>query len=183
MLPEFNLNPESTKATTDPRGLETPEERARWERYLKTRLEPEERDRLERLLLERLANHLFELGKMINVMGSHWNYEDHFYRYYHQSFKVYQTQETTKQAVKLLRQLLPERELNSNSARIIQEGTGKIFDLEHNSNWDSHTRPTLEAYAHSKFMIEMAARYANLKVPPQPMPSGYAALLYLYDLR
>ena len=183
MLPEFNLNPESTKATTKLHGLETPEEWARWERYLKTRLAPEERGRLERLLLERLAIHSVELEKLIKVMGSHWNFEDHFYRYYHQSFKVYQTQETTTQAVKLLRQILPERELNSNFARIIQEGAGKIFDLEHNSDWDSHTRPMLEAYAHSKFMIEMAARYANLKLPPQPMPSGYTALLYLYDLR
>jgi hypothetical protein len=41
----------------------------------------------------------------------------------------------------------------------------------------------LEAFAHAKFMIEMAVRYAGLLGPPQPMPSGYAALLYLYDLR
>jgi hypothetical protein len=32
-------------------------------------------------------------------------------------------------------------------------------------------------------MIEMAVRYADLSKPPQVLPSGYAALLYLYDLR
>jgi hypothetical protein len=41
----------------------------------------------------------------------------------------------------------------------------------------------LEAFMHAKFMIEMAVRYADLPQPPQPLPSGYAALLYLYDLR
>jgi len=30
---------------------------------------------------------------------------------------------------------------------------------------------------------EMAVRYSNITEPPQVLPSGYAALLYLYDLR
>ena len=33
------------------------------------------------------------------------------------------------------------------------------------------------------FMVEMAGRYADLPKPPQPMPSGWAAPLYLCDLR
>jgi hypothetical protein len=82
-----------------------------------------------------------------------------------------------------LRQLLPEREFNLSFAQIIREGTGKKFALEHNKEWDRHTRPMLEAFAHAKFMIEMAVRYADLKGPPHPMPSGWAALLYLFDLR
>ena len=31
--------------------------------------------------------------------------------------------------------------------------------------------------------LEMAVRYSNLPEPPSPLPSGYAALLYLYGLR
>ena len=31
--------------------------------------------------------------------------------------------------------------------------------------------------------LEMAVRYADLPAPPNPLPSGYAALLYLYGLR
>jgi hypothetical protein len=85
--------------------------------------------------------------------------------------------------VKLLRELLPECELNVSFEKIIREGTGKQFEIEHNDDWDRHTRPILEAFAHAKFMVEMAVRYADLSKPPQPMPSGYAALLYLYDLR
>lgn len=85
--------------------------------------------------------------------------------------------------MKLLRSLLPECELNLNFEQIIRDGTGKEFELAHNKEWDRHTRPMLEAFAHAKFMIEMAVRYADLPAPPQPMPSGWAALLYLYDLR
>ena len=120
---------------------------------------------------------------MLAVMNDHWTYEDHFYRYYHGSFKVYQAQNTTGQAVKLLRKLLPERELNPAFEEIVSGGTGKQFKLQHNRNWGKHTRPILEAFMHAKFMIEMAVRYADLPEPPQPLPSGYAALLYLYDLR
>jgi hypothetical protein len=146
-------------------------------------LKPEKRQQFELLLLERLKQRKADLEKMLGVMSGHWTYEDHFYRYYHGSFKVYHTQNTTEQAVKLLRELLPERELNSDFEKIINGGTGKEFNLRHNRNWGKHTRPMLEAFAHAKFMIEMAMRYADLPKPPQPLPSGYAALLYLYDLR
>ena len=64
---------------------------------------------------------------------------------------------------------------------ILREGTGKKF--QDNADWDRETRPLLEAFCHAKFMVEMAVRYADMPRPPQPMPSGWAALLYLYDLR
>jgi len=34
----------------------------------------------------------------------------------------------------------------------------------------------------TRFMVEKALRYASLPGPPQPRPSGWAAL-YLFDLR
>jgi len=45
------------------------------------------------------------------------------------------------------------------------------------------TRPILEAYFDARFFLEMAVRYSELESPPSPLPSGYAALLDLYDLR
>ena len=90
---------------------------------------------------------------------------------------------TLAQCWKLLQALLPERKLNRVFERIIGVGTGKQFELEHNEEWDRHTRPMLEAFAHAKFMVEMAVRYADLTSPPVPMPSGWAAFLYLFDLR
>jgi len=155
----------------------------RIEQLLNRLLKPEKRQRLELLLLKRIKQRKAKLGKMLQEMSGHWTYEDHFYRYYHGSFKVYSTQATTEKAVKLLCELLPERKLNLSFEQIIHDGTGKEFELKHNKNWDRHTRPMLEAFAHAKFMVEMAVRYVDLPEPPQPMPSGWAALLYLYDLR
>ena len=46
------------------------------------------------------------------------------------------------------------------------------------------TRPILEAFFHARFFLEMAARYgAELGKPPQVLPSGWAAFLYLFGLR
>ena len=55
--------------------------------------------------------------------------------------------------------------------------------MEDNANWSDATRPILEAFFHARFFLEMAVRYADLESPPQTLPSGYAALLYLFDLR
>jgi hypothetical protein len=66
---------------------------------------------------------------------------------------------------------------------IVALGTGHEFSLEHNSRWTEVTRPILEAFFHARFFPEMAVRYATLNSPPRPLPSGYAALLYLYGLR
>jgi hypothetical protein len=41
----------------------------------------------------------------------------------------------------------------------------------------------LEAFFHARFFLEMAVRHAGLDAPPQALPSGYAALLYLFGLR
>ena len=120
---------------------------------------------------------------MLATMSNHWNYEDMFYRFYHQSWKVYSVQQTTTQAVALLQSLLPDWELNDQFVEIIRQGTGKDWDESHNADWQLHTRPLLEAFAHTKYMIEMSVRYADLTETPLPMPSGWAAFLYLYNLR
>jgi hypothetical protein len=183
MLPEFTLNPSNSPVQGGKTKPTSPEEEKQIQELLSRRLKPEERNRLELLLLQRLKERKSGLEQMLQEMGGHWTYEDHFYRYYHCSFKVYTVQTTTEKAVKILRDLLPERKLNMAFERIIGGGMGKEFELEHNQDWDRHTRPMLEAFAHAKFMVEMAVRYADLKESPQPMPNGYAVLLYLYDPR
>lgn len=183
MFPEFTLDPPNQPEETGKAKPLSPEVEKRWQEMLSRMLKPEERNRLERLLLDRLRERKPELEQMLQEMSGHWTYEDYFYRYYHVSFKVYSVQTTTEKAARFLRDLLPERKLNMMFERIVRDGTGKEFELAHNDDWDGHTRPMLEAFTHAKFMIEMAVRYAALKEPPQPMPSGYAALLYLYDLR
>lgn len=61
------------------------------------------------------------------------------------------------------------------------------LDLEHldlTANWLARNRPKVEAFFHARFMLHMAVRYGSqLKELPDALPSGWAALLYLYGLR
>lgn len=113
-----------------------------------------------------------------------WGDEDGVYRFYHQSFKVYRLQGVTTSIVAALHALAPERDLNAWFTQIIAEGTGKRFDNEHNRRWLAETRPIVEAFFHARFFLDMAVKYGgDLDAPPRMMPSGWAALLYLFNLR
>ena len=83
-----------------------------------------------------------------------------------------------------LQGLAPQLALNEQFTRIVAEGTGKIFKPEDNRNWETVTRPMLEAFFHARFFLKMAVKYGKqIESPPLSMPSGWAALLYLYNLR
>ena len=120
---------------------------------------------------------------MLEECSSHWGFEDPVYRFYHQSFKVFALQNETERIVRVLESLAPDRPLNLWFRLIVEQGTGKSFKQSDNADWPAVTRPILEAFFHAKFFLEMAVRCATLSAPPSPLPSGYAALLYLYELR
>jgi hypothetical protein len=127
---------------------------------------------------------LTQLKALLAEMTSHWIYEDLIYRFYHQSFKVYDLQANTLRIVAELQALAPHLKLNQNFEKIIAAGTGKKFSLSHNKNWLRYTRPILEAFFQAKHMLEMICKYVEeLEEPPQLLPSGWATLLYLYNLR
>jgi hypothetical protein len=68
--------------------------------------------------------------------------------------------------------------------QIVAEGTGKTFANEDNEDWLAVTRPILEAFFHARYFLEMAVKYGRtLESPPRAMPSGWAALLYLFNLK
>ena len=74
--------------------------------------------------------------------------------------------------------------MNAWFERIVADGTGKKWERDHNERWLGETRPIIEALFHAKYMLDMACKYAReLDEPPKFMPSGWAALLYLYNLR
>lgn len=144
----------------------------------------EESETLESDLLTQLKLRLPELESLLEKSDSHWHGEDGFYRFYHQSFKVYRLQEDTEFIVAALCDLLPGRNLNEAFLRIVGEGTGKTFKMEHNERWLEETRPILEAFFHARTMLHLAVDYAKkLDRPPQVLPSGWAAVLSLYGLR
>jgi hypothetical protein len=138
----------------------------------------------EQLLLQNIHKQLEDLKGLLDTVSDHWGYEDPIYRFYHQSFKVFLLQDSTEQIVKQLKRLLPDRPMNTWFEEIIGAGTGKNFTEDANKDWLATTRPILEAFFHARYFLEMACRYGQeLKSPPDILPSGYAALLYLYNLR
>lgn len=137
---------------------------------------PEER------LIANLRARREHLQQALEEASDHWGFEDPIYRFYHQSFKVYALQTHTEAIVGELAGLLPSP-LNPWFLEILGRGTGRTFEPSHNRNWTEITRPILEAFFHARFFLEMAVRYAHLDAPPNPLPSGYAALLRLYGLR
>ncbi len=51
-------------------------------------------------------------------------------------------------------------------------------------DWGAETAPILEASFHARYFLEMAVRYGKeLKRAPRLLPSEWAALLCLFDLR
>ena len=135
-------------------------------------------------LFQNLQTQLPELENLLAQCSSHWGYEDPIYRFYHHSFKVYGLQDQTLKIVKALQALAPQTKLNAQFVSIVEAGTGKVFKNSDNRRWDSVTRPILEAFFHARFFLEMAVKYGrDLQAPPNTLPSGWAALLYLFNLR
>jgi len=149
---------------------------------LKALLQSKKRE--ETKLLENLVANVGALEKLLEDGSSHWGYEDPIYRFYHQSFKVYGLQQTTEEIVQKLQALAPHLRLNEWFLEIVKQGTGKEFSLADNANWLAVTRPILEAFFHARCFLEMACQYGReLKEPPDSLPSGWAAFLYLFNLR
>ena len=137
-------------------------------------------------LLSNIKERMPELEQLLEKSNSHWVYEDLIYRFYHQSFKVYPIQSKTREIVDMLRALAPEgTSINGFFLEILADGmSGKKFELDHNQEWTRHTRPFLEAFFHARFFLEMAVKYGKkLEEAPDGLPSGWAALLHIYDIR
>lgn len=138
-------------------------------------------------LVRKLKKSLPGLEKKLEEVNDHWVHEDGVYRFYHQSFKVFFLQSTVKSVVEKLEALRPGKPLNKWFMEVVQDGTKEEFDLAFNQEWTKHTRPVVEAFFHSKFFLEMAVKYGREfkreKFVPSMLPSGWAAFLYLYDLR
>lgn len=138
-------------------------------------------------LLDALKKNLPELEERLKNTKGHWQGEDGFYRFYHGSLKVYYLQKETQKTVDLINKIREDADLeslNSQFLDIIAQGTNVTFNLEHNKNWAYHTRPIVEAFLHSKEMLIYSIKYAkSLNVAPSMLPSGWATILYLFNIR
>ena len=136
-------------------------------------------------LFSALKSALPELERCLAHVSNHWGYEDIVSRFYHQSFKLYPVaQAATRDIRDALQALLPDRPLNEWFTQIVEEGTRSDWEPAHNERWPLETRPIVEAFLHARFFLEMAVQYGRrLDAPPAILPSGWAAFLYLYNLR
>jgi hypothetical protein len=129
-------------------------------------------------LLQSIKTHLPALEELLEVTDK---WEDVVYRFYHQSFKVLRAQEYTQAIVAKLHELAPHLPLNTWFMEIVRAGTGHECDNDH---WTTVTRPIVEAFAHARYFLERTCKYGKeFEAPPSIMPSGWAAVLYFYDLR
>jgi predicted ribosome quality control (RQC) complex YloA/Tae2 family protein len=137
-------------------------------------------------LLDNIKKNMKELEDLLVEITDDFVYGDLIYRYYHCSYKCYYIQVYTKKIVETLDKLKPNKNIKPNSQfeRIYKEGVGRNFSHKDNANWDEITRPQLEAFFHAKYFLEMAIKFGKeLTVAPQCLPSGWAGLLYYYNLR
>jgi NTP pyrophosphatase (non-canonical NTP hydrolase) len=135
-------------------------------------------------LLRSLKVDLPTLEALLAESDSHWGFEDPFYRFYHQSWKIMALQDLTLRIVEALRKHDQGRGLNEWFLEIVAAGTGKTFSPEMNQDWPHATRPILEAFFHAKTFLTLTVRYARaLDHAPRLLPSGWGAVLYLYKAR
>jgi hypothetical protein len=135
-------------------------------------------------LLRNIKQHLPKLEEMLANVENHWVMEDGIYRFYHHSFKVYHLQNATAEIRQALQELFPDRALNRWFSEIVAQGIGQEFEISHNQDWLRYTRPIVEAFFHAHYFLKMAVKSGKeLESAPDCMPSGWAAVLYLYNLR
>ena len=147
---------------------------------------PQQRLILEQVLLENLKAHVDELMAVLEAVSGN-AYEDTVYRFYSGSAKVYlDAPYKTQLIVDLLRRIAPEgTRISPQFEEACLAGLKPIqFELTHNQAWAEHTRPFIESFFHARFFLEMAVKYATeLDKAPSLLPSGWAALLCLYEIR
>jgi hypothetical protein len=145
-----------------------------------------EREAASQELFVNIKKHLEHLEALLaEISTDDWGFEDAFYRFYHQSFKVYGLQNETQRIIQALQKIAPERTIFCEYFnKIVLDGTGKEFDLTHNSDWLFHTRPIIEAFLHARYFLQLAVKFGRkLDESLNMLPSGWAALLCLYGIR
>ncbi len=111
---------------------------------------------------------------------------DLVYRLYHQSYKTFIMVDLIQSANELFSGLAPEStELNDWYVKITQAAISKKFDPDStNQHWLEETLPILQGFWQAKYFLEqMLAAAGELDEAPRILPSGWAAVLYLYNLR
>ncbi|MFQ5668493.1 MAG: hypothetical protein ACE5I7_18975 [Candidatus Binatia bacterium] len=115
--------------------------------------------------------------------------EDGVYRLYHQSIKVATVYATAFDALDLFARLCPVRcRINPWFLGIAEDAKRAWTDVPDlralNADWTKHARPVIELAFHCEYFLKQFVRYETEDfVSLTALPSGVAAILYLYGLR
>ena len=170
------MKTKKTSVVKNPKGKEKPLRPIQNREKVEFKIPPlEVREAEEKKLLSVAKSKLPELKALLASVSDHWHYEDPVYRLYHGSFKVLHAQPTILKIVETLQSLAPHLRLNPDFLEIMAEGTSKP---------PSSTRAVIEALFHARHMLLMLCKYVEeLTEPPPALPSGWATVLYLYNIR
>ena len=205
MFPEFDLDRPGPPSG----GPLSKEQQALLDEMLRRTLDPEEHRRLERLLLQRLRERQPELTGMLQEEGFVTGFqENEGHRFgvagqrsrqrlecacLQHRFPFAATRQALSQARRCPAAKAPVKpDALQTLARAIDRFPNRPVRLhpftpefreapELSGHW-THEDHFYRCY-HARFMLEMAVCYADLPGTPHPLPNGWAALLYLFDLR
>jgi len=110
--------------------------------------------------------------------------QESLYRYYHTSFKTYTIQDLTDECVAFFNSVKPSgTKLNPMFLDLVKQGTGKKFELEHNTAWTDHTNPLILAAFHCQAFVNAMSTSLSHDLPPNVLTPDWGMVLYLYNLR
>lgn len=134
--------------------------------------------------------HAEEIRRLADVFSRpHGIIEDGVYRFYHQSIKVATLYAMASEALDLFERLCPEGcRINPWFLGVAEDGKRAWTDVPdlraRNADWTKHARPVVEFAFHCEYFLKQFVRYhAEEFASLTALPSGVAAILYLYGLR
>lgn len=136
-------------------------------------------------LLKNIKQQMPKLEELLGRIESHSGEEDLVYRFYHHSSKTPYIQDFTSEIYDLMKKISPYKthEVLDTSFNNIVNIPQKQFEKKDLGNYEKAYRPMMEAFFHSKYFLKMAVKYGKeFQKPPHRCPSGWAAILELYNL-
>lgn len=137
-----------------------------------------EKRRCEAHLLSQLRESHDDLKQLLKRMESHWEIEDLVYRFYHHSAKVHFAADLGHEVFDSLLSVVPwgHRECPVFIRRLRAR-------CRRGRTW-RRARADIELMFHAHYFLKMAVKYGRkYRRGPNPVPSGYASLMYVYGLR
>lgn len=148
----------------------------------KPRYTAEKKIELETILFSNIKKNITFLEELHKIALE--RKQEYYYRFYHQSFKVYSLQETTLEIAQTLQAIAPDGTfLNEWFSVILSRGTDIVFKTSHNRDWLERTLPILQAFDHALYFLELAIKCSKYEELGQIISTDIAGLLYLFNLR